>query len=92
MLLQLAIVLIAIIIGGLYTRWGNTKGAFASLICGSGTAFFGFFCQRTWSSTIYPFLESNGLLDGVNSIFKFVIVVWKSRESSTYKAYRCTCF
>ena len=72
-----------IIIGGLYTRWGNTKGAFASLICGSGTAFFGFFCQRTWSSTIYPFLEAHGMLDGVNTIFAFVtkwcspLVVWE---------------
>lgn len=72
-----------IIIGGLYTRWGNTKGAFASLICGSGTAFFGFFCQRTWSSTIYPFLETSGMIDGVNAIFKFVthwcspLVVWE---------------
>ena len=72
-----------IIIGGLYTRWGNTRGAFAALILGSGTAGGGFLCQRTWSSTIYPFLESHGLLNGVDAIFKFVtkfcspLVVWE---------------
>ena len=72
-----------IIIGGLYTKWGNTRGAYSALILGSGTACGGFFCQRTWSSTIYPFLESHGLLNGVDAIFKFVtslcspLVVWE---------------
>lgn len=72
-----------ITIGGLYTRWGNTRGAFSALIFGSGTAFFCFFCQRGWSSTIYPFLEANGLLDNVDAIFQFVtklcspLVVWE---------------
>ena len=86
-----------IIIGGLYTRWGNTKGAFASLICGSGTALGGFLCQRTWSSTIYPFLESHGLLDNVDSIFKFVtslcspLVVWEmSADKFPINSYEIT--
>lgn len=72
-----------IIIGGLYTRWGNTKGAFASLIFGSGTALAGFFCQRTWSSLIYPWLDTSGLLGGVETVFNAVtavcspLIVWK---------------
>ncbi|MBQ9503299.1 MAG: sodium:panthothenate symporter [Lentisphaeria bacterium] len=50
-----------IMIFGLYSRFGNTTGAFASLLTGMGLALFFICCQRTWASTIYPFLAANDL-------------------------------
>ncbi len=64
-----------IIVGGLYTRFGTTTGAFCALIFGSGTSFAGLILQRTWSSHVYPWLESSGNLKYVNMIFGAVTSV-----------------
>ena len=40
----------AVIIGGLYTRWGKTSGAYAALITGSGLATSGIILQQCWKS------------------------------------------
>ena len=71
-----------IMLGGLYTRWGNTTGAFCALIFGSGTALVGQICQRTWQETIYPFLLNTGTLKYLETFFGLVtkafspLVVW----------------
>lgn len=72
-----------IMIGGLYTRWGTTTGAFCALIFGSGTSFLGLIFQRNWAEHIYPFLVNHGYLVYVQAVFDFVtrlcspVVVWK---------------
>lgn len=72
-----------IMLGGLYTRWGTATGAFCALIFGSGTSLAGLVCQRTWASTIYPFLFNSGYLDTVETVFDSVtrvcspLVVWE---------------
>ncbi len=72
-----------IMLGGLYTRWGTTAGAFGALIFGSGTSLAGLICQRNWASTIYPFLFNNGYLNTVGAVFDTVtkicspLVVWE---------------
>lgn len=38
----------AVIIGGLYTKWGNTAGAYAALISGSVLATTGMICDQLW--------------------------------------------
>ncbi|MEN8255210.1 MAG: sodium:solute symporter [Verrucomicrobiota bacterium] len=38
----------AFIIGGLYTRWGNTAGAYAALVGGSTIASAGLLCHQMW--------------------------------------------
>ncbi|MGE9294432.1 MAG: sodium:solute symporter family protein, partial [Puniceicoccales bacterium] len=48
-----------IMIFGLYSRFGNTVGAFGSIICGSGLATAGLFMQRNWAETVYPWLDSH---------------------------------
>ena len=65
-----------IMVGGLYTRFGTTAGAFCALIFGSGTSLAGITLQRSWSSHVYPWLQESGnikyvssLFEGVNSIF-----------------------
>ncbi|MBO4511622.1 MAG: hypothetical protein J5746_02540 [Victivallales bacterium] len=45
---------------GLYSRFGNTTGAFCSLISGMVLALFFIFCQRSWASLIYPWLAVHG--------------------------------
>ncbi len=49
-----------IMIFGLYSRFGNTVGAFCSLIFGSGLTVVGLFLQRNWAETVYPWLQANG--------------------------------
>lgn len=38
-----------VVVGGLYTRWGNTRGAFASLIIGSSIAVAGIVLDQVWT-------------------------------------------
>jgi SSS family solute:Na+ symporter len=49
-----------VMVFGLYSRFGNSVGAFGSLIFGSGLAAAGLYLQRNWAQTVYPWLESNG--------------------------------
>jgi len=58
-----------IMIGGLYTRFGTTTGAFGALIFGSGMSFAGLILQRTWCSNVYPWLLASGNLKYVQALF-----------------------
>ena len=44
---------------GLYSRFGNTTGAFSSLVSGMVLALSFIFLQRSWASLIYPWLVAN---------------------------------
>ena len=39
-----------VILGGLYTNWGKTMGAYAALICGAVMAGGGLVCEQLWKS------------------------------------------
>lgn len=75
-----------IMLGGLYTRWGTTTGAFCALFFGSGTSFMGLIFQRNWAETIYPFLAGHGYLKYIDNFFQGVtnicspLVVWEMNE------------
>jgi Na+/proline symporter len=58
-----------IMLGGLYTKFGTTAGAFCALVFGSGTSLFGVIMQRTWSSHVYPWLLESGNIEYVNHLF-----------------------
>ncbi len=49
-----------IMIFGLYSRFGTTTGAYCSLIFGSGLSIGGLIVQRSWASTLYPWLHGQG--------------------------------
>ncbi len=72
-----------IMIGGLYTRFGTTFGAWCALCFGSGTSLLGLILQRNWAAVIYPWLEARGLTAAVGHFFKNVsaplnpYVVWE---------------
>jgi Na+/proline symporter len=59
-----------VIVGGLYWKRGTTAAAFTALIAGSGIATTGAVCQKIWASTIYPFLERSGSLDGFTRLIE----------------------
>ena len=47
----------AVLIGGLYTRWGTTWGAWGAMIVGSGLATLGIVLQQIWAGTVAPYLS-----------------------------------
>ena len=47
------------ILFGLYSRFGNTVGAFSSLITGMVVALLFIFLQRQWAGCVYPFLVAH---------------------------------
>ena len=72
-----------VIVFGLYSRFGTTKGAWASLVNGMSMAVIGALVQRNWADHVYPWLARHGLVDAVgNALEAFSapfnpIVVWK---------------
>lgn len=56
-----------VMIFGLYSRFGNTTGAFSSVFVGSGISLAGMVMQLNWAKHIYPFLADNGWVDAVGT-------------------------
>ncbi len=54
-----------IMIGGLYTRFGTTFGAWCALFFGSGTSLTGLILQRNWADYVYPWMDSHGYVEVV---------------------------
>ncbi|MGI5869422.1 MAG: sodium:solute symporter family transporter [Kiritimatiellia bacterium] len=63
----------SVMIFGLYSRFGNTVGAWCSIIFGSGSSLVGLIAQRTWSASIVPFLARNGWTEAWFSFFAKVV-------------------
>ncbi len=55
----------SIITFGLYSRFGNTVGAWCSVVFGCGTSLVGLVLQRAWASSVVPFLVRNNWDDSV---------------------------
>jgi solute:Na+ symporter, SSS family len=72
-----------IMVGGLYTRFGTTGGAWACLSVGSGIPILGLLCQRNWADHVYPWLLKYEYVESVSWILKIVskplnpYVVWE---------------
>ena len=72
-----------VMIFGLYSRFGNTKGAFSSLITGMVLALGGILVSRNWADHVYPFLANRGWAEPIGRFLEVVsspmnpYVVWK---------------
>jgi hypothetical protein len=68
---------------GLYSRFGNTAGAFASLVSGMLVSFFSIFVQRNWADMVYPWLAKHNWAEPLGKFLETVsaplnpYVVWK---------------
>jgi len=71
-----------IMVGGLYTRFGTTFGAWCALIFGSGLSALGLICQRNWADLIYPWLDMSGYVQPIGNFLETIskpfnpYVVW----------------
>ncbi len=61
-----------IMVFGLYSRFGNTVGAYCALIFGSGISVAGVIIQQTWAKHIYPWLEQQNMVEGLDQFLKTV--------------------
>ena len=72
-----------VIVFGLYSKKGNTAGAWASLVSGMILALSGALVQRNWAAVIYPWLEKYNWTDAIGSFLEAVsrpfnpYIVWK---------------
>ena len=73
----------AMTVFGLYSRFGNTAGAFASLIGGSGFSLAGWLISQNWANHVYPWLSRNGWVPAVSRFLEnisapfYPFVDWK---------------
>lgn len=72
-----------VMLGGLYCKYGNTTGAYCSLVSGMSITLGGMFAQRNWADMIYPWLERHGLVETAGNILTALsspfnpIIVWE---------------
>ncbi len=59
-----------VMLGGLYWKFGNTKGAWASLLVGMTLSLGGMYLQWNWADVFYPWLETYGLIEQTGKIFE----------------------
>ena len=75
-----------VIVFGLYSRFGTTLGAWASLLNGMFMSLIGVLVQRNWADVVYPWLLRNDLVGAVGNTLEAIsrpfnpIVVWKMNE------------
>ena len=72
-----------VMVFGLYSRFGNTVGAYCALLFGSGFAASMIFVQRGWANLIYPFLERHNWVEPIGGFLAKIsgpmnpYVVWE---------------
>ncbi len=73
----------SVIVFGLYSRFGTTAGAYASLLTGAFISGGGILVQRNWASRVYPLLERAGLVEPLGTLLATIseplnpYVVWE---------------
>lgn len=60
----------SVILGGLYSRFGNTAGAYASIITGAVISVAAIIVQQTWAAHVYPFIDAHGWTQGIGAFLE----------------------
>lgn len=72
-----------VMVGGLYSRFGNTVGAYSAIIVGAALSVGAIAVQNTWAAHVYPFLDHLGWVPGIAAFMDNVTahtapyVVWR---------------
>jgi solute:Na+ symporter, SSS family len=72
----------SVLVFGLYSRFGNTVGAYSSLFVGSGISAAGILLGNNWAQTVCPFITNHGWYNAVDGFLRSVsgpfnpYVVW----------------
>ena len=61
-----------VMVFGLYSRFGNTVGAFASVIFGAGVSLGGMVMQHNWAQHVYPFIDQMGWTSAFDKFLRTV--------------------
>ncbi len=73
----------AVMLFGLYSRFGTTAGAFTSLIAGMVMTVSGILVKRNWADVVYPWLDQANLIKPVGNFLSTVsspfnpYIVWE---------------
>ncbi len=57
---------------GLYSRFGTTAGAWASLLSGMFISVFSILIQRNWAGIVYPWLNNMGWIESIDKFLQAV--------------------
>ena len=60
----------AVMLGGLYTRFGTTAGAYAAILTGAVFSGGGLLVQRNWPDHVYPLLDKLGWIPALARILE----------------------
>ena len=72
-----------VMIFGLYSKFGTTKGAFTSLISGMVLSIVSILIKRNWADYVYPFLDKMNFVEPVGHFLTIIskpfnpYIVWK---------------
>ena len=76
----------AVVLGGLYSRFGTTAGAYASILTGGIISGGGMLVQRNWPDHVYPFLDRMGMIPSLSKLLETVSgpfepwILWRMSE------------
>jgi hypothetical protein len=60
----------SVMIFGLYSKFGNTVGAYSSLFVGSGISVSSILLQNNWAKTVYPFIVNHGWYNSLDGFLR----------------------
>jgi len=61
-----------VIIGGLYSRFGTTEGAFTALTSSFVLSIGSILIQRNWADAVYPFLQKHNAVESVGNVLQAI--------------------
>ncbi|MBO4648838.1 MAG: sodium:panthothenate symporter [Lentisphaeria bacterium] len=73
----------SVMLGGLYTRFGTTAGAYAAILTGAVISGGGLLVQRNWADHVYPFLDKYKMIPALTRVLESISrplepwIVWR---------------
>lgn len=78
-----------VVLGGLYSRFGTSQGAWGALLSGAGTMIIGITIQRNWADYVYPWMENKGITVAIGEILSAISAPLNPYVVWTMNPYKC---